>query len=225
MEFKINEKIICIPPYLSASWLHIAILQAEGQTLIVHLSNGTRLEIKNLSQEILDQAFYYHSQFLEQENKKIPDHFLKEFLHSNEPAIKMSFGPFNGLNGAMQHDPSQADSPDLPAELLKKIGGITKIFFKDEQSVFSHSESGCNCFHCQISRAVQGVEAKIEEPEVVTEEDLQFPEWTITQAGSQLFTVSHRLEPHEKYNVFLGDPVGCTCGKQGCEHILAVLKS
>ena len=43
--------------------------------------------------------------------------------------------------------------------------------------------------------------------------------------NDKLFTVINKLDQQEKYNVFLGEPVGCTCGKQGCEHMLAVLKS
>ena len=47
----------------------------------------------------------------------------------------------------------------------------------------------------------------------------------ITQTGDKLFTVVNKLDPQENYHVYLGHPVGCTCGKQGCEHILVVLKS
>jgi hypothetical protein len=33
------------------------------------------------------------------------------------------------------------------------------------------------------------------------------------------------LDHKEHYNVFLGDPIGCSCGNNNCEHIQAVLKS
>ena len=61
--------------------------------------------------------------------------------------------------------------------------------------------------------------------EPVPDAELSFQEWDIVQTGKDLFHVSSRLDPNEQYNVFLGNPVGCTCGKAGCEHILAVLKS
>ena len=33
------------------------------------------------------------------------------------------------------------------------------------------------------------------------------------------------LDPNEHYNVFLGTPLGCTCGEKDCEHIRAVLST
>ena len=94
-------------------------------------------------------------------------------------------------------------------------------------------EDDCNCFHCQVARAIRealGIVPEIHleaaaQEEIVTDEDLTFEEWNIVQTGDKLFTVINKLSPEEKYNVYLGHPIGCTCGNQGCEHIHVVLKS
>ena len=65
-----------------------------------------------------------------------------------------------------------------------------------------------------------------EEPlEEVTDEDLKFRTWDIKQPGKKLYLVTNPLDNNENYNVFLGKPVGCTCGQKYCEHIKAVLNS
>ena len=56
----------------------------------------------------------------------------------------------------MQHNPSQADAPDIPPDILQKIGAITKIIAPTEEQVFlPKAEPNCNCFHCQIARSVE----------------------------------------------------------------------
>ena len=126
------------------------------------------------------------------------------------------------------------NAPDLPAEILEKIASIAKIIAPEDQNSLPKSEPHCNCFYCQVSRAIQaglihheaGAKPQ-EEPneEPISDEDLSFQQWDILQASDNLYTVINRLDTQEKYNVFLGQPVGCTCGKLACEHILAVLKS
>ena len=66
-------------------------------------------------------------------------------------------------------------------------------------------------------------EREVEED--VRDDELQFEQWSISSAGDKLYNVVNRLDEQEKYRVYLGHPVGCTCGREGCEHILAVLKS
>ena len=61
--------------------------------------------------------------------------------------------------------------------------------------------------------------------EEISEEDLRFREWDIEQKGENLYLVRNPLNQKEEYNVFLGNPVGCTCGKDNCEHIRTVLNS
>ena len=61
--------------------------------------------------------------------------------------------------------------------------------------------------------------------EEVTIDDLRFREWDIKQTGDKLYTVANPLHAEEHYTVFLGSPIGCTCGEQNCQHIRAVLNS
>ena len=77
----------------------------------------------------------------------------------------------------------------------------------------------------QVKIAPPAKPPALTQEEEVTDRDLSFQQWAIEQTGDKLFCVTNKLDRLEKYNVFLGDPVGCTCGIQGCEHILAVLKS
>ena len=104
---------------------------------------------------------------------------------------------------------------------------IAKIISPSEELLLPKSEPGCNCFFCQIARALNpelSSSHTTDEP-AIADEELQFQQWDIKQTGEKLYSVINRLDEHEKYNVYLGHPIGCTCGKQGCEHILAVLKS
>jgi len=89
-------------------------------------------------------------------------------------------------------------------------------------------EPHCNCPYCQIANAMQGTVSEVEEKEVeeeVTEDDLKFREWDIKQEGDKLYIVTNPLDADEHYQVFLGTPVGCTCGQKNCEHIRTVLSS
>ena len=86
----------------------------------------------------------------------------------------------------------------------------------------------CNCPYCQISRAIHGIEHVNDSPVTdneVTKDELTFREWNIDQKNDKLYSVTNPFNENEKYSVYLGDPIGCTCGKNNCEHILAVLKS
>ena len=68
-------------------------------------------------------------------------------------------------------------------------------------------------------------ENKEREEEIVSDEDLKFKTWDIVQTGEKLYDVTNPLDTKEQYHVYLGEPVGCTCGEQYCEHIRAVLSS
>jgi hypothetical protein len=85
----------------------------------------------------------------------------------------------------------------------------------------------CNCFHCQIARVLKPnkEDTQQNEEQEISAEDLQFEQWIITHTGDQLYSVINKLDDSEQYNVYLGEPIGCTCGQTGCEHLLAVLKS
>ena len=58
-----------------------------------------------------------------------------------------------------------------------------------------------------------------------SEDDLKFRDWDIEQKSEELYEVTNPIDQNEHYQVFLGNPVGCTCGKKNCEHIRTVLNS
>ena len=147
-----------------------------------------------------------------------------------EMLLQFSSTSSDGLTAMMQHNADQKDAPDLPKEILEKIQSIMHIIGPTEMIAMAAAEKHCNCPYCQITRAIQGepmqkaeIEADIEEE--ITENDLHFEQWNIQQTSELLFTVTNKLEACEHFQVYLGKPVGCTCGTEGCEHILAVLKS
>lgn len=240
---KINKKILSIPPYLSTTWEHVASLRLMNTDLLITLKSGETIIIPNLQPSALESIFNYHVAFMEDEDKPAgrsavsfpkvgekphADHAIFEQDPNAEGIFKLGLGNAEGLGIAMQHNPELAHAPDLPKEMLDKIGAIAKIVSTEEMPI-PKAEPHCNCPYCQIARAVYCAsfsvcEEKTEE-EIVREEDLQFQEWEIVQSGDKLFTVINKLDFQEKYSVYLGHPVGCTCGKTGCEHILAVLKS
>lgn len=230
MAIKITDKILSIPPYISTKWSRISALHMKGGVLAITLVNGETIHIPNLSQETIHLIFQQHAVSLEKEQSSSlppgPDvSKWKEFMEQEEPSIRLAFGTsMDGWGNMMQHNPTQADAPDLPAEILQKIGAIAKIITPADELLLPKAETGCNCFYCQIARVLNPVPTSSNELEVNAEE-LSFQQWTITQTGDQLYLVVNRLDEQEKYNVYLGQPIGCTCGKQGCEHILAVLKS
>ena len=130
------------------------------------------------------------------------------------------------LGSIMHHNPSQSKAPNLPPEILDKITAISKIMGVEDTESIPKAEPHCNCIHCQIAKALRGQKKKNEEIlEEVTDEDLKFKTWDIKQTGKKLYSVTNPLDNNENYNVFLGKPVGCTCGQKNCEHIKAVLNS
>lgn len=231
---KINSKVLNIPPFISTSWDKIASLHMKGPTLAVVLSSGETILVPGLPPSTVELIFAAHANYLETEQAKpqMPaggNLFMQAFAGGEEAGdlpVRFGFSSLDGMGGALQHDPSQSEAPPLPDEVLSKIAAISKIVASDEAVSFPKAHPGCNCMHCQICRAIAGESAAVieVEPEVSAEE-LRFQDWEITQVGDKLYEVVNPLDKQEKYNVFLGEPVGCTCGKPGCEHILAVLKS
>ena len=131
----------------------------------------------------------------------------------------------------LQHNPEQANSPDLPPDILEKIAHLSKTLGIEDPNTVPKPEPHCNCMHCQIARAMQtGLngelpETKEEQEEIVSDEDLKFKTWDVAQTGEKLYSVTNPLDAKEHYNVYLGDPIGCTCGENHCEHIRAVLNT
>lgn len=210
-----------------------------GPVLVIVLHNGTLVEIPNLEPSLVEQVFEAHTKYVEQETKEPQVESLKTFEPTGKQKdLSFSFGiPFQmsggegaeGLGSFLQHNPEQANSPEVPPEVIKKVLAITKALGMDiEKMELPKAEPHCNCSFCQLSRALHnGIDEKTEEAqeEEITEEDLRFRDWDIKQKGDKLYVVSNPLEPNEHYQVYLGNPVGCTCGEKNCEHIRTVLNS
>ena len=141
--------------------------------------------------------------------------------------FRMLFGTLESLTQALQHNPTYANLAPLPQEIVSKIEMLAKQMPPEELGNFLHPIDGCNCMYCQISRILKGSPHAEQKPaleEEVGEEELRFEEWSVESVGDKLYSVTNKLDPSEQYRVFLGDPIGCTCGKQNCEHIVAVLR-
>jgi hypothetical protein len=131
------------------------------------------------------------------------------------------------MSSALQHNQAQSNMPDLPQEILNKIKSLSQFLSKEDAEFLPKAEPHCNCMHCQLARAISSEKESnaIEEEEVISEEDLRFRSWDIEQSGDKLYTVKNPLDHQEQYNVYLGDPIGCTCGQKNCEHLKAVLNT
>lgn len=238
---KINKKILSIPPYISTSWENIMALHTKEAQLIITLKEGHRITIPDLPAEDITAIFLFHEEFLEQEDalstaflsRKLPP--LSHSLFNSDPheiAIPFQLGidSAEGMTNLLQHNPAQSDLPDIPAPILQKISAIAKIVSSEEMMEMPQAELNCNCMHCQIARAfTQTRPALLEELSLTSEvtlEELTFQQWEVLPQpnDSKLFKVVNRLDLSETYHVYL-EPVGCTCGKEGCEHIISVLKS
>ena len=226
---KITSHILSIPPYLSTTWENIASLHIKQAgnlfTLVVVLNSQVQVEIPGLNKETVDEIFEAHARSTE-----VPP---EEKNALNEPfSFKL---PIDGVKDggladfdfktSIEHNPEQKDLPDMPENVLKKITTIAKAFGLEDLSFFSNPQPDCNCVYCQVSRALNGTSKETLEPEI-SDEDLKFrSNWDVKQTDDKLYRVTNTLDPNESYNVFLGEPLGCTCGSKNCEHIRAVLES
>lgn len=233
---QISKKVLSIPPHISVSWGDVTSLRIENEELMVSLRDGTTIRVPSLTPVQLSEVFAAHSQHLEaqQEPPEVPQGnfggpFGSPFGGGGQViGLPLRFGPdgMEGLDAAMAHDPSQANAPDLPPEILEKIAGISAVLGMESVASLPMPEANCNCFHCQIARAIQdSEEEEVVEDEEVSLEELSFREWDIQQSDDNLFTVTNPLDGTEKYSVYLGEPIGCTCGQKNCVHIKAVLQS
>lgn len=223
-DMRINEKVLSLPPYISTSWANISHLQMNQHSeLEVILHNGSLVKVPGLSKEELEQVFLCHAKSIEDTAPVGDDHF------GLNPGMVLS--GMENFTGMMQHDPNQSGASDLPSEVLAKIADMGKFLgINTDTFNIPEGEPDCNCPYCQISRAVHGhvkgpdLQENIENTEVSNEE-LTFREWNVDQKNEKLYEVTNPFDANEKYSVYLGDPIGCTCGKNNCDHILAVLKS
>lgn len=245
---KINRKILSIPPHISTSWKNIASLHVEqGSVLIITLTNASIIKIPQLDELTIKEIFAMHSKYLEQESEQEhpSQESLKQTLKSSNPfafggentltfGLPLKIGDLDSLGhfgGLLQHHQEQADSPALPEEMIKKITSISKTMGLDKQlDSMPKAEPHCNCPYCQVARALHEEEPPVEKKtkeheEEISDEELKFREWNIQEIGHDLYEVSNPFDVIERYQVFLGKPIGCTCGHKNCEHIKAVLNS
>ncbi len=224
----VNPKILSIPPHLSVAWSEVSSLEVQNGRLLVHLKSGRSHEVPNLQDEDLQIIFSAHEASLSPDTPK------------DSAKVEMSLGmPFRmaegmeGMGIPMQHNPEQKDAPDMPPDVLEKIVTVSQALGVDHEAInLPPAEPHCNCLYCQIARALQlssheGFSPDPEEIEV-SDEELQFREdWIVnpTEGNKQLYIVANPLNSKEQYSVFLGEPIGCTCGEKNCEHIRAVLSS
>lgn len=237
---KINRKILSLPPYLSTSWKNISLLhvkkEASSSILVVTLQNGSTIEIPHLDQTTIQEIFAAHSQSMETMEES-PGIKTQKMPESSKSTATLSLGvPFQfgegmeNFSSFLQHNPAQAHLPNLPTEMIEKIRAVTKAMGLNlDQANIPKAEPHCNCMYCQIARAVseEGPEAAIsrEEEEEVSDDDLSFRSWDIKKEGENLYVVTNPIDKNEHYQVYLGTPIGCTCGEKNCEHIRVVLSS
>ncbi len=237
---KITNKILSIPPYLSTGWDNIESIQTKGSLLVITLKNRESIEIPGLKAEEIQSIFSHHTAYFDEQQEKPASNsqnprqtamFYQALMNADQAMefpVRFGFGSMENMGSLLQHNPAQMNAPDLPKPILQKIAAISKIVAPEDIQALPKPEPHCNCMHCQVVRAItQGFSPHVEDTpeESVPEEELKFRQWDIVQNGDKLFTVINRLDDKEKYSVYLGQPIGCTCGKSGCEHIVAVLKS
>lgn len=232
----INTKVLNIPPFISVQWNQIEYLTTEDNFLVVSLKSGKTVKIPDLQPEVVTHVFSTHATALETESS--PATLLPKSHVFGSSDVKIGFSTMepNGLGVPLQHMEELREAPNLPPEVIEKVRHVSKLLPSEDVKQAQKPIDNCNCPFCQISAAIQadhditqedrpfldescGIEVEIED------EELKFDEWMIEQKGEMLYEVKNKIDTNETYNVFLGTPVGCTCGKCGCEHILAVLKS
>jgi hypothetical protein len=219
---EITPKVLSIPPYLSTTWENIAALKTEkvggAYTLQITLKKGDQVSIPSLPESAINSILEAHAQYLQPanplQNPKFPIPFSFSLPFRQE-------GPLPSLGESMRHNPEQSDLPEIPPEVLGKIAMIAKAFGFDDFSALEPAQPDCNCIYCQLKRAF----TPNPDEERIRDEDLHFRDWEVNEVSDQLYTVISPLDKNEQYRVFLGEPLGCTCGQKNCEHIKAVLHS
>ena len=248
---KITDTIISIPPYISTSWDNISSLHMEDAALVFTLLDGKRISIQNLSSEVIEQVFSAHASFLESHLKKSPNILKNAKAQAPQTSLEQlftaplsmaSFENIGQMGQMLQHNPNHSDLPPIPEEVAGKIAALAKIIPEDELLLMPPPEANCNCMYCQINRILRrgigNISVKEEnqtklpdhpqlsnEEEKITEDELRFEQWKVEEIRENMYSVTNKLDPKEQYTVYLGTPVGCTCGKPNCEHIIAVLRS
>lgn len=238
---KINQYILSLPPHISTTWSNVSSLHVQDNILYVGLLDGESIGIPNLSPKETAEIFAQHTKCMEAEERNpssnpmsVPGMPIESLLSQfstgeNEGTVRFDIEGMEGMTSIMDHNPAQANAPDLPQEMIHKIAAIAQVVAPAEAEEMPKAEPHCNCFHCQVARVMHGTvtpahDFSLPAEEEISEEELTFREWDIEETGSQLYKVTNRRDESQQYTVHLGSPVGCTCGKEGCDHILAVLR-
>lgn len=218
---KINHKILSLPPYVSTSWKNVSLLSMEEGALVILLHDGAKISIPGLDNAIVEEIFTAYERHVEADKPtESGPSFEMPMLGTGGMGLEVggAFGPF------MQHSQELANTPDFPKEMLDKVARVAKTMGLDpDQTDLPKAEPHCNCPYCQVARALFAEEQ--EEEEIVSDDELTFREWDIEEIGKHQFTVTNPIDTNEVYHVYLGEPVGCTCGVSNCEHINAALRS
>ncbi len=233
MKIKINDKILCLPPFISTTWDQVRSLKIEleslsgREVLVISLIDGHLIKLVDLGVPLTEAIFNAHLKYLDNVTRpEAPKDALTQIL---EKAKNTSPGPFGleGFSALLHHNPEQASLAPLPVEMLEKVIQAAKTITPQEAEFLPKPEANCNCLHCQMARALQQAVALHDEMsgEEIKAEELTFRTWDIIPIGDNLYEVRKTESPQELHNVFLGSPVGCTCGVPHCEHIRAVLNS
>jgi hypothetical protein len=212
---QLNDSFFSFPPYLSAPWDQVSALAMNPSGRIeCHLMNGDVITLPELTVEQTELIFKAHAANLKKSNP-FPD-----------PQFPFKIGiAAEGLAAPLQHNPKAGATPELPPDIILKIAQATKMLLPKEHLEDIKPEPKCLCSFCQIAALIHAPEEILFEGEPVSDQELCFEQWEIKQTGEKLYCVTNKLDSHETYSVHLGNPIGCTCGKENCDHILSVLKS
>ena len=214
-------------------------LHVADDLLMVTLKDGTTCAIPHLPKETIEQIFSLHAESSDA-NQKEDLHNLVDSMRSGFKELvnifaKLGTNSLGSLGKALEHDPNNANLPELPPDLVKKVEVLLTVIPKEDILSMPEGLPGCHCMYCQINRILREsvLSKETDVPDIlaegqsepVEEKDLVFSEWIVESIGEKLYKVTNRLDPSEGYRVFLGEPIGCTCGKPHCDHVLAVLRS
>lgn len=228
---KIDDTILSLPPLISTTWEKIqGIFAKDSRSLEIHLCTGAIVSVPMPEPKVVERIFHFHLQSLEKKGSKsgakTPSMAEGDLLfHPLKNPMGLLPESFMGLSQIMQHDPQQADLPLIPKDFLDKVIGLAKSLNPDTPLLFHDAQPHCHCIYCQIGKAIDATQEHQENDEPVSDKDLKFKEWEITQKGTCLYELKNPLDSNEIYQVYLGNPLGCTCGSSQCEHIKAVLNS
>ncbi len=211
-----DDSIFSFPPYLSTSWEHVAAVSMHTSGRVeISLNNGCCVLLPDINPEQTELIFQCHKR-----------HLSKKASAEGRLTQKIGMGLEFPGSGAipLQHNPLEAEGSQLPEEFIEKLAEITKATLPKEMLAEFVPEPHCHCTFCEIARAANpGIEELVEIASIKEEPEL--PKWIVQQVSEKLYNVSNSKDPAESYSVFLGQPIGCTCGKADCDHIISVLKS